>query len=83
MILDLTYYDDAFDALVAEINDDYYEEGLNKKTPILQMIVNVLVLKLHLSWEQMQINSLSLTIFGFQWTIFRLSSSYSNNWNNY
>ena len=58
MILDMPYYDYAFSALAVEINVDEDMEAVRKKLSILQMIINVLILKLHLGWEQTQINSL-------------------------
>ena len=65
--------------LTEQRNIDKDKEDLNKKFSILEIIVNVLILKIILGWEQTQINPLFLTIFGFQWNIFRLSSSYSKN----
>ena len=50
MILNLPYCDDTFSAIVAEINVDEDKEAL-KKFLILQMIVILLILKLHLDWE--------------------------------
>ena len=58
MILDMPYYDYAFSALDVEINHDKDMEAVQKNLPILLMIVNVLILNLHLDWEQTQINSL-------------------------
>ena len=79
MILDLPYYDDAFAALVSERNVDKDEKALNKKSPDITDDHKCVNLKIHLGWEQTQINSLCLTILGFQWTIFIIYSSYSNN----
>ena len=58
MILDRPYYHYAFSALAVEINVDNNDNVVKKKLSILHMIVNVLILNLHLGWEQTQINSL-------------------------
>ena len=79
VILDLPYCDDAFLILLQKEKLTTMRRPWTKKLPIFQMIVNVLILKLRMGWEQMKINSLCLTILGFQWKISRLSSSYTNN----